>query len=222
MQTDQERWTEGRPGDERGRTVIEGFTTGVRVWFNSAAPQGPPQQESGFPNAPRPTIMKHGAELLAGSYIRDFISADIASLGAATPGPLNGGHIVSGHVIPPTLGRCGGRLWASHTGSLGLTELVRKGADGEEKFRRVRPDRVVHPLACGPVTAPARREFGHRPQDHRDGMQLNACVRYETCTDTFGWRTDEHAPVESGHELAGASRRRHHRSWSTLRYDGNS
>jgi hypothetical protein len=37
---------------------------------------------------------------------------------------------------------------------------VRKGADGEEKFRRVRPDRVVHPLACGSVAAPAGREFG--------------------------------------------------------------
>ena len=41
-------------------------------------------------------------------------------------------------------------------------QLVRKAPDGEEKFRRVRPDRVVDPLACGPVAAPARGQFGDR------------------------------------------------------------
>ena len=38
--------------------------------------------------------------------------------------------------------------------------LVRKGVDGEEKFRRVRPDRVVDPLACGPVPAPTVGDLG--------------------------------------------------------------
>ena len=53
---------------------------------------------------------------------------------------------------------------------------MRKGADGEVKFRRVRPDRVVHPLACGSVPTPARREFGHRPQDDREVKYLAPAI----------------------------------------------
>jgi hypothetical protein len=63
--------------------------------IDASQPQGPPQQKPGFPKCPASDDLKHFTELLAGAAIFGIlIPADIASLGAATPGLLSGGYMV--------------------------------------------------------------------------------------------------------------------------------